>query len=373
LHETDTRSPRPLITATTCVAAVAFTFLWQEGGVTELMRMNEDAVGSEPWRLVSSTLSHSGFLHLLFNVYWLWHLGRALEARLPSGAVLGIYGLTAGASAAAQFAVSAGGIGLSGLVYGLAAFLWVAGRHRRGFAGTLDDRTLRFFGIWFLLCIALTRLEIYPIANTAHGVGALLGALVAWAWSAPRPASWIRWSSLASASLLCLAAPRLVPITWLATPDLYRRVAERIERGAEGGSPDELLRLTRVALEREGASRELYPGADYLWYVAAHYEWVLERPEVALADARRALEVNADSAPARRILARLLTARGHGAFRNGDDAAALSDLHESVELDPELAAAWENLALVLQAAGRDEEAGEARRRAYVLRRSQDPR
>jgi tetratricopeptide (TPR) repeat protein len=49
------------------------------------------------------------------------------------------------------------------------------------FAGVVDDRTVRLFVIWFFACIAMTVTNIYPIANVAHGAGALIGVLVGFA------------------------------------------------------------------------------------------------------------------------------------------------------------------------------------------------
>lgn len=36
----------------------------------------------QPWRLITYTFIHSGFMHFLFNMLWLWWMGRAVEEHI---------------------------------------------------------------------------------------------------------------------------------------------------------------------------------------------------------------------------------------------------------------------------------------------------
>lgn len=46
---------------------------------------------SQPWRLVTYMFLHGGFFHLLFNMLWLWWMGRAVEERLGPRTFCAIY------------------------------------------------------------------------------------------------------------------------------------------------------------------------------------------------------------------------------------------------------------------------------------------
>ena len=54
------------------------------------------SIGHEYWRLITSGFLHAGFLHIAFNMYLLWYLGRLLEPNSltigASGAVFGLMG-----------------------------------------------------------------------------------------------------------------------------------------------------------------------------------------------------------------------------------------------------------------------------------------
>ena len=139
------------------LAAIVVTFAAMSGK-TDLdpFVMSSRAFHGEPWRLAASALPHGGFVHLLFNVYWLWVLGTLLEEELGHLSTLVLAIVLAAGSAAAQFAFSTGGIGLSGVGYGIVGFLWTASRIHPRFRDAMDLRTLQLFLGWGLLCIVLT-------------------------------------------------------------------------------------------------------------------------------------------------------------------------------------------------------------------------
>lgn len=132
----------------------------------------------EPWRLFLSIFPHIGFFHLLFNVYWLWVLGTVVEEVFGHARAAALIALFAVVSMSAEYALFDGGVGLSGVNYGLVGLLWVLARRDRRFADAVDQRTVSLMVVWFFLCIALTVSRVQPVANVAHGVGALLGVLV---------------------------------------------------------------------------------------------------------------------------------------------------------------------------------------------------
>ena len=134
----------------------------------------------ELWRLVTCMFPHGGVLHLLFNVYWLWVFGTLIEEVYGHAKTLALIILFAFGSGPLEFAFTVGGIGLSGVVYGLFGLLWVVSRHDDRFHEAVDERTIQLFIIWFFVCIATTWFGIFPVANVAHGAGLVLGC-----WSVP--------------------------------------------------------------------------------------------------------------------------------------------------------------------------------------------
>src|SRR5689334_1332419 len=96
------RCPVVLVTG---VLAVGVSALWWSGRDIGLLFDTPEAVGGEPWRLLTSALPHLGILHLVFNLYWLVFLGTAVETSFGSPKTLGLFALMAAASASWQMAL----------------------------------------------------------------------------------------------------------------------------------------------------------------------------------------------------------------------------------------------------------------------------
>jgi GlpG protein len=167
------------VTAGVCLLATAVTVASMKYNIEPLV-MSGPRLLSEPWRLLTSALPHGSIWHLAFNVYWTWVFGTILERRFGHLPLFAIILLLAAASAAAEFAFLEGGIGLSGVGYGLFGILWILSRRDPTFANAIDQRTITLFIAWFFLCIVMTYTNVMRIANIAHGAGALVGALVGW-------------------------------------------------------------------------------------------------------------------------------------------------------------------------------------------------
>jgi membrane associated rhomboid family serine protease len=193
---------------TTCVVllAVAATAWRWSGADIDLFLSDRGNCLLEPWRLLAPVFFHGGVLHLLFDVWWLWTLGAIVEAEFGHIATLGIYFILAVGSTAAEVAVLHGGIGLSGIVYGLFGLLWVLSRTDPRFHDAIDLKIIELMTGWFLLCVVLKVADVWDIALVAHAVGCLLGALLGWIVSVRKfgPRLW-RSAVLAATFLLCLA------------------------------------------------------------------------------------------------------------------------------------------------------------------------
>src|SRR2546423_1456377 len=127
------------------------------------------------WRLFTDIFPHGDFLHLAFNVYWLWVFGSLVEEEFGHVRTLALIVLLAVGSSAPEYALMHGGIGLSGVGYGLFGFLWVLSRRDGRFHGAMDANTVGLFVIWFFLCIALTVAGVWHGGNLPPGPAAELG------------------------------------------------------------------------------------------------------------------------------------------------------------------------------------------------------
>src|SRR5689334_3227276 len=117
---------KPVLTIALIAVSVLATFPVLGGSLPIALLMGNpgsalfaDILGGEIWRLVTPIFIHFGVLHLLFNMMWLWDLGRALEilkGRLFLGAFVAVTGI---ASNIAQYLVtqSPNFGGMSGVVY----------------------------------------------------------------------------------------------------------------------------------------------------------------------------------------------------------------------------------------------------------------
>ncbi|MFZ6745886.1 rhomboid family intramembrane serine protease [Undibacterium sp. JH2W] len=131
------------------------------------------------WRAVTPAFIHFGPMHLIFNLLWVWDLGVVIENRKGPGFYLGFFLVAAVISNIFQYLLS-GNLyfgGMSGVVYGLFAYVWIRGRYDPAFKGIMRQATVNMMLIWFVLC--WTGL-LGPIANWAHSMGLLVGAV--WAY-----------------------------------------------------------------------------------------------------------------------------------------------------------------------------------------------
>jgi hypothetical protein len=132
-------------------------------------------------------LFHEGVIHLLFNLYWLWFFGTKIEDELGHMATLLIIVLLGVGSMAAELAIFRGGIGLSGVGYGLFGLLWVLGRKDPRFADTVDHSVVELMLGWLLVCIVLTMADVWHVGNVAHCAGCLLGTMLGFTITARSP------------------------------------------------------------------------------------------------------------------------------------------------------------------------------------------
>jgi membrane associated rhomboid family serine protease len=163
--------------------------------------------------IFTSMFLHSGWLHFLGNMLYLWIFGDNVEDRLGHGRFLGFYLLCGAVAVLAQVAVNPGSplptIGASGAIAGVMGAYFVLYPHSRIVAllplfifwQILEVPAILFLGFWFLMqffsgvgSIALTSgTPTGGVAFWAHVAGFVAGALGGLVFRRPertRPESW---------------------------------------------------------------------------------------------------------------------------------------------------------------------------------------
>lgn len=134
----------------------------------------------EWWRILISGLHHGSLLHLILNALLIWSCGAILEPRF--GRLRYAFFLTAALviSALPEIAVEATFIGLSGVGYALFGVLLILRRVDQQVAKFVSPQFVWMGFSWLFLCIPLTQLKVFAVANGAHLGGLLYGAFVGW-------------------------------------------------------------------------------------------------------------------------------------------------------------------------------------------------
>lgn len=136
----------------------------------------------EYWRLLTATFLHNGWMHLTFNIVYLWRAGKQLSRRYGNAQFLLIYVASALAGSALSLHFSAQqsvAVGASGAVFGVLAARLVAGFRHRGELPQATGKNLLVKQGIFLICSLGLGLASPTIDNAAHAGGLVAGVLLA--------------------------------------------------------------------------------------------------------------------------------------------------------------------------------------------------
>ena len=169
-----------------CVVIALLTGLGRPGPLVDALQIAgpldrglDGVLSGQVWRLITPIFLHFGPMHLFFNMFMLWDLGRLVE-HLKGSRFMLLFTLLVGiASNLAQYLLAGSPDfgGMSGVLYGFFGYVWMQGKYNPRFGITLTQHTVVLMLGWFALC--WTGL-LGPIANWAHTGGLVAGA--AWGY-----------------------------------------------------------------------------------------------------------------------------------------------------------------------------------------------
>lgn len=151
--------------------------------------LSDALAAGQVWRLLSPAFLHFGWMHLVFNLMWLWYFGRQIEALQGSRTMLMLI-LVAGIGAnLAQYVTGTVLFGgMSGVVYALLGHVWLMSR-RVPYSGFFVPQMLVVFMLGWMV-FTMTDLAgsvgFGNVANEAHLGGLLVGLLTGWYYSSRR-------------------------------------------------------------------------------------------------------------------------------------------------------------------------------------------
>jgi GlpG protein len=161
-------------------------------GRLEANSWTQDIDQGQLWRLVTPMFLHFGVLHIVFNMYWLYVLGSAIESRRGSLRFGVLVLVLAVLSNYAQYffsfemgwekqpTIRFGG--MSGVNYGLFGYVWMKSKFDPLSGLRMASQTVFVMVLWFFLCWAGV---VGSIANWAHTFGLIAGMAIGYA-----PIAW---------------------------------------------------------------------------------------------------------------------------------------------------------------------------------------
>lgn len=159
------------------------------GGQLVYGSLSDALFSGQVWRLLSPAFLHFGWMHLIFNLMWVWYFGRQIEALQGSRAMLWLLFVAGIGANVAQYVTGTVLFGgMSGVVYALLAHVWLMSR-RVPHSGFFVPQMLVVFMLGWMV-FTMTDLAgsvgFGNVANEAHLGGLLVGLATGWYYSSKR-------------------------------------------------------------------------------------------------------------------------------------------------------------------------------------------
>ena len=172
------------------------------GNRDDLRLRTASLLRGEVWRLITPIFIHYGIMHIVFNLYMLFSFGSLIERRYDWKRLLMLVLLASAIPNFVQCTVPEAwqGIvphltgnsgylmtslgGMSGVVYGLFGFVWIKSVYDPKFGFRIPQSSIIIMMVWLFGCMFSEQLGIgiFPsnVANWAHGIGLIVGMVVAY-------------------------------------------------------------------------------------------------------------------------------------------------------------------------------------------------
>jgi GlpG protein len=159
------------------------------GGQLVYGSLMDSVMSGQVWRLLSPAFLHFGWMHLIFNLMWVWYFGRQVEFLQGSRTMLLLL-IVAGVGAnIAQYVTGTVLFGgMSGVVYALLAHVWLMSRRAPGSGFFVPQMLVVFMLGWmvFTMTDMAGSVGFGNVANEAHLGGLLVGLVTGWYYSSKR-------------------------------------------------------------------------------------------------------------------------------------------------------------------------------------------
>ncbi len=165
------------------VAARTITPIGVVGNSLDIGTLGDTLSSGQVWRLISPAFLHFGWMHLIFNMLWLWYFGRQIEALQGSLRLLVIVVISALISNLAQYATGTVLFGgMSGVDYALLGYVWLMARRAPGRGFFVPQMLVVFMLGWMVFTMTdfADPLGFGNVANEAHLGGLLVGLVLGW-------------------------------------------------------------------------------------------------------------------------------------------------------------------------------------------------
>lgn len=190
------------------------------------------------WGLATSAFIHIELFHILFNMWWLKDFGSLFEANLKKHQFILFLLSSAIASSSAQLLISGQtGIGFSGVVYALFGVLLASKTKDPRYAIIINKTTAIWLIGWMFLCIVMTHIAGWNIANAAHVAGFIYGYCIGQAFIMRKKVA-LYTTGLFACLVICIASVTYAP--WLPAwkeRNLYQEF-KNMESQAEKGDAE---------------------------------------------------------------------------------------------------------------------------------------